>query len=147
MGIFGFGRPWYSSGLAFQCTQCGRCCSGPDEGYVWVDEQEMVDIAQFLGISPDQMRREHTRRVGGRHTIVERPTSNDCWFLVPNDQGGKGCMIYPVRPRQCRTWPFWPHNLSNPDAWALAQLRCPGINQGLLHPLDEIEAKRRTTGG
>jgi len=36
--------PWYRDGLSFSCTQCGNCCSGP-EGYVWVDEEELVQIA------------------------------------------------------------------------------------------------------
>ena len=33
-------KPWYASGLAFECTQCGDCCSGPEEGYVWVTPEE-----------------------------------------------------------------------------------------------------------
>jgi Fe-S-cluster containining protein len=36
-------------------------------------------------------------------------------------------MIYPVRPMQCRTWPFWDQNLKNGKAWKSASERCPGM--------------------
>lgn len=137
--------PWYAAGLAFECGQCGRCCAGPEEGYVWVTDQEIREIAQALRITEQQMRSTYVRRVGRRQSLKESRGSNDCIFLAPNDKGGKGCRIYDVRPRQCRTWPFWPGNLRHPDNWAYAQRRCPGVNKGALHFLDEIEAKRKST--
>lgn len=140
-------HPWYGLGLAFECTQCGRCCSGPEEGYVWIEEDELAAIARFLGVAEDQVRRRHTRRVGRRMTIVEQDISKDCIFLVSDAGGRKTCRVYDVRPRQCRTWPFWPSNLSGPEAWVQAQLRCPGINRGTVHPLDEVQAKCRATDG
>ena len=37
----------------------------------------------------------------------------DCVFLKEDpERGRKTCSIYPVRPLQCRTWPFWPENLA-----------------------------------
>ena len=41
-------KPWYSGGLAFECTRCGHCCTG-DPGFVWVTEEELAAIAKFLG--------------------------------------------------------------------------------------------------
>ena len=29
----------------------------------------------------------------------------------------RACTVYPVRPLQCRTWPFWPENLSSKQSW------------------------------
>jgi len=49
------------------------------------------------------------------------------------------CMIYPVRPSQCRMWPFWPSNLANPAAWNETAQKCPGINHGRLYSCEEIE--------
>ena len=65
--------PWYSSGLAFECTQCGNCCSGPGAGYVWVNEQEVRSLANAMGMSDqlDEFERKFTRRVGTRVSLVE----------------------------------------------------------------------------
>jgi len=138
-------RPWYAAGLAFECTGCGRCCAGPEQGYVWVTDRQITAIAEHLGISEDLMRRRYVRKVARRLSLVERAGSNDCIFLAERANGERRCRIYPVRPSQCRTWPFWPGNLRSPDSWALAQLRCEGISRGKVHNCDEIEANRRST--
>ena len=46
--------------------------------------------------------------------------------------------VYAVRPRQCRTWPFWESNLATPEAWRHACTVCPGSGQGELIPAEEI---------
>ena len=145
MGLLMRKSPWYQAGLAFGCMQCGRCCSGPEEGYVWAGKDEIATIAKHLEMTTPQMREQYVRRVGRRESLVEQNVSNDCIFLIPDDQGQKTCRIYPVRPRQCRTWPFWPSNLSSPVDWADAQRRCGGINRGIVHSCDDIEAKRKAT--
>jgi Fe-S-cluster containining protein len=145
MDWFSSKRPWYAAGLAFGCSGCGGCCAGPEEGYVWVTQREMERIAEVLKMPVAEFRRTCTRRVGGRFTIVEDRTTKDCIFLGRDEQGNRRCRIYSVRPTQCRTWPFWPGNLTSPDAWAAALLRCPGINRGPLHSLEEIEEARRRT--
>ena len=145
MKLFARKAPWYAAGLAFECRQCGRCCAGPDEGYVWVTRAQIAAIAEYLGITEGQMRRRYVRRVATRYSLKEQPETNDCIFLQPNDHGGRGCAIYPVRPTQCRTWPFWTTNLVNSEAWADAQQRCRGINRGPLHERDEIDTKRHGT--
>lgn len=137
--------PWYATGLAFECQECGRCCAGPEEGYVWVTEKEMPAIAEYLGISEEEFRSRYVRKVSRRFSFKECPQTHDCIFLQPNAQDGKGCAIYPVRPTQCRTWPFWASNLADPDAWALAQSRCIGINRGKVHSLKEIDARQNVT--
>ena len=40
-------QPWYAGGLAFECTQCGQCCAGPNEGYVWVNDAEVARLDEF----------------------------------------------------------------------------------------------------
>ena len=127
--------PWYVGGLYFGCQQCGRCCSGPGEGYIWVTKQEIQIIADFLKMTSEEVRSKFLRRVGLRTTIIEQPNTRDCMFL--NNQ--KKCTIYSVRPTQCRTWPFWPNNLTNPNSWNKAGERCPGINRGRRYSPEEIE--------
>jgi len=133
---------WYANGLHFECLGCGRCCSGPAQGYIWVTRSEIQIIADFLKITASQLRRDYLRRVGLRTTIVEQPSTKDCIFLNHGLRGLHGekprCIIYPVRPGQCRTWPFWPINLASPDAWNKAGQKCPGINRGKCYSYEQI---------
>ncbi|MFB3890392.1 MAG: YkgJ family cysteine cluster protein [Phycisphaerae bacterium] len=147
MSLLAPNPPWYAAGLAFECLQCGRCCAGPEEGYVWVSDAEITAIAAFLRITPEELRRTYLRRVSGRYTILEQKHSRDCMFLQPSQDGrsARRCAIYMVRPAQCRTWPFWRHNLTDPAAWSRAAARCPGINRGRLFAIDEIHARQEKT--
>ncbi len=144
---------WYAGGLHFECQQCGRCCSGPNQGYIWVTRPEIKFIADFLKIELGQLRQRYLRRVGLRTTIIEQPVTKDCIFLRRIDgqpaatqphRGEKRCMIYPVRPSQCRAWPFWPDNLANTDAWNRATQKCGGINRGRLYSFEEIEKIKKS---
>jgi Fe-S-cluster containining protein len=125
---------WYEDGLRFTCTQCGNCCSGP-EGYVWVDEEEIAALAQRLELPVAQLLKLHTRRVGKRVSLRER-ANGDCTFL---DEQTRRCTLYDLRPKQCRTWPFWNSNLESPKAWESARQTCPGMGSGQLYQLDHIQ--------
>ena len=117
-------QAWYQNGLKFNCTQCGNCCSGAP-GYVWVTKEDRLRIAEFLGQPDRPLDERFVRRVGFRTSLTERP-GGDCIFL--KSEGGKRiCGIYPVRPQQCRTWPFWNSNLRRPDSWTTASQSCPGM--------------------
>lgn len=117
-------RPWYKDGLRFKCTECGKCCSGPS-GNVWVSEEEMIAIADFLHISLDHFKRKYVRLREKRYALVEMKSQNyDCVFLKD-----KKCSIYPVRPTQCRTYPWWQENLNSEESWKLAAESCEGINE------------------
>ncbi len=145
MSFFDRKAPWYVSGLAFDCQGCGRCCAGPEEGYVWLTDKEAAAIAEFLGITDTEMRDKHVRRVGQRLSLREKKPSRDCVFLEADDQGHRKCSIYSVRPMQCRTWPYWPQNLTWPESWVAAGTRCPGVNRGDMVTFNEIEARRLAT--
>ncbi|MBN1507245.1 MAG: YkgJ family cysteine cluster protein [Sedimentisphaerales bacterium] len=138
------GTEWYVGGLHFECRQCGGCCAGPTEGYIWVSEPEIELIANHLKMTPSELHARYLQRVGVRTTIVEHAATKDCIFLREVD-GRRRCAIYSVRPNQCRTWPFWPENLSTPDAWSRAGIRCPGINFGRYYSYQEIERIRKST--
>ncbi len=136
--------PWYKDGLRFACTQCGNCCSG-EPGYVWVTRDDIARIAAFRGQRPDDLSRRFVRRVGVRHSLTEKP-NGDCVFLV-RENGKAICGIYPVRPLQCRTWPFWSENLRTPADWAATAQGCPGLNKGRLYSLNVVESLRRGKPG
>jgi len=133
---------WYVAGLHFECQECGGCCSGPGEGYIWVTKPEIEIIADFLKMTAGKFRQKYLKRVGLRTTIIEHHTTKDCIFLQAG-AGGKQCVIYSVRPSQCRSWPFWPNNLASPGAWNKAAQKCPGINCGRLYSFEEIEDIKR----
>ncbi len=133
---------WYQNGLRFECTQCGNCCSG-DPGYVWATREEIRAIAGFLGRSDGWLDREQVRRVGLYYSLTEKP-DGDCIFLK-REKGKALCTIYPVRPVQCRTWPFWDQNLRSPEAWEAARHNCPGMNKGRHFDFVQIEINRKQT--
>jgi Fe-S-cluster containining protein len=135
--------PWYINGLNFNCLQCGRCCSGPGEGYIWVTKQEIRLIADFLKMTEEKLRSKYLKRIGLRTTIIEDQATKDCIFLQETE-GVKKCVIYPVRPNQCRTWPFWSENLKTPNAWNKTTKKCPGVNRGKTFTFEEIEKIRKS---
>ena len=129
-------KPWYHQGLRFTCTGCGDCCTG-GPGYVWVNNDEISAIAAFLGVSEEECQRDYVRKVGVRKSLVEL-ANYDCVFL---DGQTRRCNIYSVRPRQCRTWPFWQSNIRTPQAWEQTCRVCPGSGKGKLHTIDVIESQ------
>jgi len=129
--------PWYRQGLQFRCTQCGNCCTGAP-GAVWVDDQEIQAIADYLGRPVGEIRLLQTRPLQGKTSLTEY-SNGDCTFFDPH---GRGCTIYPVRPGQCRTWPFWNSSLSSEEAWKSIQSSCPGAGHGDFVSFDEIEIRR-----
>ncbi|MCH9624993.1 MAG: hypothetical protein S4CHLAM123_01550 [Chlamydiales bacterium] len=128
---------WYSKGLNFKCTGCGKCCTG-SPGYVWVNEQEIEQMADFLKISPQEFRKLYVRRVGQRYSLLESKQTYDCVFLKD-----KQCALYGARPTQCRTFPYWPQNLSSQEAWDEAAQHCEGIDtKAPLVPIEQIEEQQ-----
>lgn len=112
---------WYAKGLNFKCTECGKCCTG-SPGYIWITEKEIAEMADFLKITIKTFSMKYLRRVGNRYSLVERSKNYDCIFLKD-----KKCSVYPVRPTQCRTFPYWPHLLKSQQEWEEASSYCEGI--------------------
>jgi Fe-S-cluster containining protein len=124
--------PWYREGLRFRCTQCGNCCTGAP-GFVWITDDELARLAEFVGLRRDEFEQLYTRQVDERRSLIEK-ANNDCIFY----DSAAGCTVYPARPAQCRTWPFWASNIKSPQAWERARQVCPGSGQGELIPAEEI---------
>ncbi|HEY1381256.1 MAG TPA: YkgJ family cysteine cluster protein [Gemmataceae bacterium] len=130
-------QPWYHDGLRFECTRCGHCCTGAP-GYVWVTPAELQAIADFLGRPAAEVRAEYARKALGRVSLRER-ANGDCVFWDRQ----AGCTVYPARPAQCRTWPFWESNTESRTAWDRAAAGCPGMNHGELISVEEITRRVR----
>lgn len=123
-------RYFFDNGLQFECRQCGRCCTG-DPGLVRVTPGEIKAISEYLGIARSLFIKQYLypRREG---------------FCINEDEGGRclfyqdGCRVYPVRPMQCRTFPFWFDNLRSEKKWRQIAAECPGIGRGRLYSKFEI---------
>jgi uncharacterized protein len=128
--------PWYHRGLRFQCDGCGDCCTGAP-GYVWINKAEIEAMSALLGIGTEDFQKRYVRLIGKRKSLVEL-AGGDCVFF---DNRRRRCQVYEARPRQCRTWPFWPSNISSPQSWQEIADRCPGCNLGPIISLEEIQSR------
>ena len=115
-------KPWYQDGRRFGCTECGKCSTGAP-GYVWLTEEDMQEIAAFLNLSIEAFSQKYVRQVGDRFSLLETRRDFDCVFLKD-----KKCQVYKARPRQCRTYPFWPHIVKSQEAWDNEKRNCEGIS-------------------
>ena len=130
-------KKWYSKGLRFSCVKCGKCCQG-FPGYVWLSLEESQNIAQFLGMNVESFFQRFTRLVNGHISLLERPVTYECILLKDNK-----CQIYPVRPKQCRIFPWWKENLCAKEAWEQSKSYCSGIDKegGRLYSQEEIDKR------
>jgi hypothetical protein len=131
-------KPWYDKGLRFGCTRCGNCCRNHGAyTYVYLAEADVSAIALHLGMSREAFLAAHCREEDGWVTL--RMDSPACAFLRADNT----CAIYPVRPKQCATWPFWTENLVRAVWEGEVAADCPGIGHGELHPRAEVERVAR----
>jgi len=119
------------NGLKFSCTGCGRCCQ--NDGVVWLDSDEFVDMTNLLQLSQNEMLDQYVDSImNGWVKLKNKPTppgdssrsssrssssSNDvgrCVFLADD---GKTCSVYDARPVQCRSYPWWPKLVHNETTW------------------------------
>ena len=122
-------EPFYKDGLHFECQRCSGCCRF-DSGYVFLSHQDLDRLASNLSLTPDEFLEKYCVKVdmGGyfRISLIEKP-NYDCIFWRDG-----GCAVYEARPLQCRSYPFWEHQLESKEAWENVAKSCPGINKGAL---------------
>lgn len=137
---------WFAArgGLRFSCTQCGNCCSGPP-GYVLYTEAEGEALARRLGVTVDEFVERYTEETIKGRSLKEipGPKGNDCVFLDRESVPGRAlCSVYEERPGQCRTWPFWPSVVRSERTWERAKGTCPGMDRGVLVPVERVRILR-----
>jgi hypothetical protein len=114
-------KPWFSEGLRFKCTGCGKCCTG-SPGYVFLSPADLERLANHFLLSTDAFAAKYTYKVDDRLSLIDQPDSGSCIFLKD-----KQCTVYEARPVQCRTFPWWIQFLETREDWEEAGKRCEGI--------------------
>ena len=119
--------------IRFICQEgCSNCCK-VSGGFVLIRDIDLKRIPKYLKISEAEFIKKYTKE-DGKHVHLIDKNDTDCVFLEDNK-----CTIYPVRPLQCRTFPFWPQNLKTEKRWHIIEEECPGIGEGKEYSRIEIE--------
>jgi Fe-S-cluster containining protein len=126
-------KPWWSEGIKFECQGSGKCCvSRGDYGYVYVTPKDRQALAKLFKLTTREFTKKYCEKEEGNWKLKDFTKS--CVFLQ-----GKMCGVYEARPTQCRTWPFWPENMSA-KAWDKEVVSfCPGVNKGRVWTPAEIK--------
>ncbi len=125
-------RPYWHDGLKFSCQQCGACCCG-EPGTIYFSCKELNHLAEYLNEGRDELIRRAFIPYRDGYTARDDLEGGRCIFL-----GNEGCTIYPLRPAQCRIYPFWRVSLREKSHWEELAQTCPGINCGRYYSAEEI---------
>jgi len=106
------------------CDECGgRCCCG-ESGYIYLKPKEIDNISSFLSISREMFLEKYTYKKGYKYSLKEQQISDNEFECIFFSKESGSCMIYSVRPEQCRTFPFWDYFKNRIDE---LKEECPGI--------------------
>jgi Fe-S-cluster containining protein len=112
------------SSIPFECTSCGKCCR--TIGNVYMSPEETTAAAEYTNKTVSEFIQSYAT-----HTIRATDSRDEQlpWILLANTETEKGpscifldqetnfCQIYPVRPTQCSTYPFWSNLLESEFNW------------------------------
>ena len=131
----------------FECTKCGACCR--DEYLlVTVTGSDIVKIGAVLGLGPNEILKaldfhivsdgmttpvglERMSSVATERGLafmaLKKMDNDDCIFLKEDL-----CMIHPVRPLVCKSFPFSFDESNGQRTWGLSAKKeiCPGLGIG-----------------
>ena len=111
--------------IDFKCQQCSACCR-IYPGAVFLTKNDAEKIANYLGLDFNSFLQEYCRgieRKGKKIVSLKEMSNYDC--ILWNE----GCTVYPVRPLQCITYPFWPSLVESEKNWHDEAKYCKGINK------------------
>ncbi len=128
---------FFDNGIRFECQKCGACCTG-SPGSIYVDKSELSSIAKFLKIPVSDFKEIYLYPFKNSYSIREH-SDGRCFFYED------GCKIYPVRPGQCSSYPFWFTNLRSEKNWQNVSNECIGIGKGTIHSKKKILEIVQTT--
>ncbi len=106
------------------CETCGGACCTGESGYIWAKYPEIEKMADFLNLTIEEFATMYLKRVKHRYSLIEKKLDDDNFACIFFNNELKQCSIYSVRPRQCRTFPFWETFKNNKEE---VKNECPGI--------------------
>ena len=84
---------------------------------------------------------DHGYGIRMKYSVLAKALSKKGHCMLLNSEGK--CSVYPVRPTQCRTYPFWPEILISEEKWNNERQRCEGIQQGEIIQTEYIEQQKK----
>ena len=147
------------NGIEFSCQMCGGCCRGFREGEVYLYMEDIVKLADHLGLKgktglrefakkyikiiPDSFFWREPEEEKGRtykyKTLGFKFTGTDecCHFL-----NGNLCTVHEARPFQCRCFPWWQMMITSKGKLNLEDYakKCDGLRflKGKFYTPEEI---------
>jgi len=136
---------------------CGTCCTGLNEGEVYLYKEDLIRLANFLGLKGKKGLRDFANKYlkviddsfywkdkGEQRGKTYRFKSlgfkftgedEHCHFLKENI-----CTVHIYRPFQCRSFPFWQMMVSSKKNFDDYTKKCKGLQvlKGKYYSRDEI---------
>ena len=122
----------------FDCQMCGDCCRG--YGGTYVSDEDIVAIADYVGMEPERFR-ETCCRMSGDRPVLAQGDSGYCLFW------DRLCTIHPVKPAMCRAWPYIASVLVDVQNWHSMATCCPGMRTDLPDEVIRDRVRRRRPKG
>jgi Fe-S-cluster containining protein len=107
----------------FVCKRCGACCQG--ESTVSLTEEDVLNIANYLGLSVENFLKEYTIKKG-ENRLEMRVVNNHCIFF---DEKENLCLIHPVKPKPCKDWPFPRAIWESEENFNIIKESCPALSE------------------
>ena len=145
------------NGLEFSCQMCGKCCTGFDDGEVYLYKEDIIRLAEHLNMNTESGLKLFAKKyikviedqfywkeLGAQKgkvykflTLGFKFVGNDehCHFLQ-----GKICSVHEFRPFQCRSFPFWQMMVSSKLNIESYKKKCQGLqlSEGKFYSKDQI---------
>jgi len=145
------------NGIEFSCQMCGKCCTGFNDGEVYLYKEDILRLADFLKIKGKKELRDFAQKYlkvvddsffwkdpnaqrGKTYrykTLGFKFTGEDehCHFLK-----GNNCSVHTARPFQCRSFPFWQMMVSSTKNFENYAQKCKGLQvlKGKFYTKEEI---------
>lgn len=121
---------FYSEGIRFKCQECGCCCDIID-GVVYLTSKDLRNLSVFFNLDLEYFKSKYTTITEEGLTVIKDTHPSKCRFQQNNK-----CSVYPVRPTQCRLYPFWSTLMKNEIIFS--KEKCPGIGKGELVDFNKI---------
>lgn len=139
---------YHNTPIRFKCTQCSQCCYGGKYAYVRANPLEIEQIITFMNLDMDTFKDQyliklvdHGYGIRMKQSMLAKAAGRKGHCILLNNNGK--CSVYPVRPTQCRTYPFWPEILISEDKWNSEVNRCEGINLGDTVDTEHIDNQKK----